>query len=940
MDEQPESLNRQPVRVEGDADGERILVIDDDLQVLALISRFLRRSGYKVETIGDGGLAIERLRHEATLEEDGLALVLSDLKMPGMDGLRILDEVKEYCPDAVFVLITGYATTDSAVAALRQGVYDYLTKPLDLDDLLSTVQRALEHRALVMQNKRLIEFLREKNVVLEFLHREEQRKSEQLRQVNAIARQITPILDVETLLTTVLELIVPSFDFVAPSFGVIEGEELCFRGGRLDGRRMPVQESVFWRLTDGGGQPFVRLYPGLAGGEDDADMEIGSHTALDANVPAPYDLIFPLNKAAQSGERTVGFWVADWDEAAEFREENLPYLESLAAQTVVVLENARLYAVAKQVDELAFLNEVGRAANESLDLKKTIRAVLSCVQRAFDAGLVEIALLDRRQEVEQAYSLVDGVFHSNEYPLLGNEFVRCVNEQPVVREQPVVDEQSVVDERVSQAGPRPQRSLLGVPLRFGERSIGVMGMASVAPAAYNMEHGRLMQIAGGQVATAIQNARLFQEVESAQHVVLQSRNTLRTLVDGILEGIYIVNRSNIILAINRMQAGLAGKSFTELVGHPAELAFPSSERSIELIRETFRTGKPMSCTERQRIELAPELVQQAGSLVPRWTEWEIHTYPITSSDAYPEDADGLAMAHAYPVLRSSGGNGGRQADASQVCDTQDCDAQGSEPAAADPLQVERVVVVVRDVTDQRLLEASLVQSEKMAAIGTLAAGFAHEINNPMTVISANAQILSEEIPGRHPYYGSIELIDRASQRASRIVRNLLDFSRSEEFEFVPTDLNLSLKEAVSLVETQLRKANVQLVCELESDLPPVWASPDHLHVMWLNLLLNARDAIEETRDEGTIQVTSHRRDDQIIVRIADTGVGMSDDLLKHLFEPFFTTKGPGKGTGLGLFTCYRTLIRHGGEIRVDSLEGEGTVFRVALPIRREPALEA
>jgi len=586
------------------------------------------------------------------------------------------------------------------------------------------------------------------------------------------------------------------------------------------------------------------------------------------------------------------------------------------------------------VDELAFLNEVGRAANESLDLEKTIHAVLACVQQAFGAGLVEIVLLGRGQEVERAYSLIDGVFRSNEHPLLGSEFVRCVSDQLVVREQPVVDEQSAVDECVTRDRSLPQRSLLGVPLRFGERSIGVMGMASVAPAAFNMEHGRLVQIAGGQVATAIQNARLFQEVESAQYVVLQSRNTLRTLVDGILEGIYIVDRSNVILAINRMQAGLAGKSFTELVGHPAELAFPSSERSMELIRETFRTGKPMSCTERQRIELAPEPVQQAGSLVPRWTEWEIHTYPITSSDAYPETADGLTIAHAYPVLRSLGGNGGRQAYTSQACD-----ARAPKPVAADPLHVERVVVVVRDVTDQRLLEASLVQSEKMAAIGTLAAGFAHEINNPMTVISANAQILSEEIPGRHPYYGSIELIDRASQRASRIVRNLLDFSRSEEFEFVPTDLNLSLKEAVSLVETQLRKANVQLVCELEPDLPPVWASPDHLHVVWLNLLLNARDAIEETKDEGTIQVTSHRRDDQIIVRIADTGVGMSSEMLKHLFEPFFTTKGPGKGTGLGLFTCYRTLVRHGGEIRVDSLEGEGTVFRIALPIRREPAWE-
>jgi len=337
-----EPADRQPELVEGNIEGERILVIDDDPQVLALISRFLRRSGYKVETIGDGGMAIERLRHEASLDEDGLALVLSDLKMPGIDGLRILDEVKEYCPDAVFVLITGYATIDSAVAALRQGVYDYLTKPLDLDDLHSTVQRALEHRALVMQNKRLIEFLREKNVVLEFLHREEQRKSEQLRQVNAIARQITPILDVEMLVATVLDLIVPAFDFVAPSFGLIEGEELCFRGGRLDGWREPAHESVFWRLTGSGSQPFVRLYPGLVGAEDDADMDLDSRGMLEVDVPAPYDLIFPLNKAAQNGERTVGFWVADWDEAAEFREENLPYLESLAAQTVVVLENARL----------------------------------------------------------------------------------------------------------------------------------------------------------------------------------------------------------------------------------------------------------------------------------------------------------------------------------------------------------------------------------------------------------------------------------------------------------------------------------------------------------------------------------------------------------------------------------------------------------------------
>jgi signal transduction histidine kinase len=439
----------------------------------------------------------------------------------------------------------------------------------------------------------------------------------------------------------------------------------------------------------------------------------------------------------------------------------------------------------------------------------------------------------------------------------------------------------------------------------------------------------LLQIAGAQMATLIQNARLFQEVESARKVVLQSRDTLRTLVDGILEGIYIVNRASVILAINRTQAGWAGKGFPELVGGPAELAFPSSKRSLDLIHETFRTGEPMSCAERQRVDSDEESGQRLWGGAHRWTEWEIHTYPVMRSETHDRPGDERVNPLSARARRLSAGNGGARLNRFEP----------SSPDTGDGQQVERVVVVVRNVTEERVLEASLVQSEKMAAIGTLAAGFAHEINNPMTVISANAQILSEDIPAKHPYHGSVELIDRASKRASRIVRNLLDFSRSEGFEPVPTDVNLSLNEAVTLVDTQLRKANVQIVCGFESGLPPIWASPDHLHVVWLNLLLNARDAIEEKGEAGTIQVTSHRRDDRIVVRIADTGVGISAEMLKHVYEPFFTTKGPGRGTGLGLFTCYRTLERHGGDIRVDSREGEGTVFRISLPILREPVPE-
>jgi PAS domain S-box-containing protein len=390
-----------------------------------------------------------------------------------------------------------------------------------------------------------------------------------------------------------------------------------------------------------------------------------------------------------------------------------------------------------------------------------------------------------------------------------------------------------------------------------------------------------LQIVGTQVSTAIQNAQLFAQVESGRQTILQSRNTLQALFDGILEGIYIVDQDNKVLAINRTQARWAGREVKKLVGQSARLAFPASRRSIELVEETQRTGEPASCTERQRDEKG------------RWIEWEIQTYPVTGAD--------------------------------------DENDRGREPPSVD-----QVVVVVEDVTERRWLESTLARSEKLASIGRLAAGLAHEINNPMTVISANAQILREDIPATDPYYGSVRLIDRASERASRIVRNLLDFSRAEQFEFVQTDLNLSLEDAVSRVEPQARRANIKISLQPGSDLPLVWASPDHLHVVWLNLLINARDAVEETGREGWIRVSSFRRDDHVVVQVSDNGVGIPADEIDRIYDPFFTTKPPGKGTGLGLFTCYRTVQRHGGEISVDSQVGVGTSFDVALPIGERP----
>jgi PAS domain S-box-containing protein len=615
---------------------------------------------------------------------------------------------------------------------------------------------------------------------------------------------------------------------------------------------MRLQESACWKLTDSGRQTYLRT---------------------PARKGAP-ELVYPL----RAGERVIGFWVAEWESSEQRGEQSLPYLEALAAQTVAAVENARLYALARRADELAFLNEVALVANQSLDLDQTIHSVLLCVRATFNASLVEICLWDEALQVESVYTLARGTFQRDRGSSLGDAFCSRIREDSVV----ICGPEEGPDPLCLSTDGQPMRSLLGVGLHFGPRQIGCLGVASAQVDAFGKEDARLLQVVGGQVSTAIQNARLFDEIRSSREMVLQSRNTLQALFDGILDGIYVVDRQDKILAINRTQAGWAGHMIDELVGSSAALAFPSSALSSQLIARTFKDGQPAATTERQ--------TRPDGD----YTEWEIQTYPVAGS--------------------GEGVDGGRSVD--------------------------RVVVVVRDVTAQHMLEASLARSEKLAAVGRLAAGIAHEINNPMTVISANAQILCEELALDHPYYRSAEMINRASERATKIVRNLLDFSRAEHFEFMETDLNRSLDEAVSLAEVEIHRTNIAVSLDLAPDLPPVWASPDHLQIVWLNMLLNARDAIEEAKHDGKIQITSALRDGGFVVQVSDNGIGIPEKELNRIYDPFFTTKPPGKGTGLGLFTCYRTIHRHGGEIHVSSQLGVGTTFEILLPLEHKFSNEA
>ena len=233
----------------------------------------------------------------------------------------------------------------------------------------------------------------------------------------------------------------------------------------------------------------------------------------------------------------------------------------------------------------------------------------------------------------------------------------------------------------------------------------------------------------------------------------------------------------------------------------------------------------------------------------------------------------------------------------------------------------------------------LARTARLGTLGELAAGVAHEINNPLTAINANAQMLKMVMPVEDENFESVDLIVRAGERAAKVVRGLLDFARQEQYSFTQGDLNESIQEALDLVNYQLQSAKIQVTRDIESSLPPMVASWEHLKSVWLNLLLNSRDALLHTNDDRQLDVTARLvRDGQAVqVLFRDNGKGMSTAETLHIFEPFYTTKGPGQGTGLGLATCHRIVEQHGGEITVASVVGEGTTFFITLPLQRPDA---
>jgi two-component system NtrC family sensor kinase len=526
--------------------------------------------------------------------------------------------------------------------------------------------------------------------------------------------------------------------------------------------------------------------------------------------------------------------------------------------------------------ELASLHMIATILSSDLETDDVQKAMVAGVRQILDCEFGCLILVEDGQTTFERKVLGEGPewIRKETRPLEGSALAECLHYTRPTRWNDPAENPRLAAEAEGILG-TPPGSFLCAPLRSGDEPIGLLAMFNKLGGPFTPYDLELISLLATSMADAVYNKRLIQQMKlvnldlkANREELLNSRNTLRALFDNLPASFYIVDLAYALRAINRSRARRAASRPNLLVGRCCyEALFGRISPCPECrVAETFRNARSVTRSLR--------LAESGGET----KEWEISTYPI---------------------LDESGA-------------------------------VVQVVLFEEDVTERRHLEANLAQSEKLAAVGQLAAGVAHEINNPLTAVIANAQLMQRSLSPDSEMQEAVELILIAGSRAAQVVRNLLDFARKEQYRFDRTDVNETIRRTLELVQHEVVSRSIDLKFDPDPDLPRIMASSDHLQGVWLNLLLNAFDALSGM--PGEIWVTTRRQENEVQVVIEDTGKGIPPEILPRIFEPFFTTKLPGQGTGLGLSVCHQIIKQHNGQIHVESEVGHGTRFIITLPV--------
>jgi two-component system NtrC family sensor kinase len=698
-------------------------------------------------------------------------------------------------------------------------------------------------------------------------------RSRELGMYNALSETLSKHLDLEEMITNVLETLVQGMRIDAAWLYIIDDQS-----GKLSlWNYRGVDERIFTAARSL--EPYECFIGKVLSSEKALLVKNAPEdprvTHIDIVEPGFHSLAgIPLTvtTVAEQKVKVVGVLGVASKAPNRFTSLDMQFLGTVGNQLGVAIENSRLIASLRdKMRQIELINEISSVVNSSLSIGHIFRLVVSEIKKTIHFDRASINLLDEDRNVLKIFALdtkrrtrlTKGVTAPIEGTSAGWVATR---QRPWINYDLQNDTPFELDSLLMNEG---IRSTISIPL-FKDRPLGALNFDSLQPDAYADKDLEILLPVAKHLSIALENALLFEEISK------EKREWERTF-DAITDMVWIEDRKGRVLRVN--------KAIIEKSGRPElALVHKSSTDMFKALRIRYVKDPATGHPEGKRA-FYKELTGLEGSAYHFWT---------------------------YPLVDSDGKTYG-------------------------------VVNYLRDVTEQKHLEQQLLRSEKLASLGTLVAGIAHEINNPLGIIAGYAEALMDRAkePGLaklkefedFPEY--LSTINSEIFRCKNILKTLLDFARPSTGTLREIDINELIKEVILLVEHSAKKQQHIIALNLNRDVPKLIAEPGALRQLFINIIMNSLYFMDT---EGRIvistsHITGHDGKGYILIDLADNGKGIDKSMIDKIFDPFFTSKPVGEGTGLGLSICHRIVSEHKGTIDVENNKQGGTTFHIKLPVR-------
>lgn len=694
------------------------------------------------------------------------------------------------------------------------------------------------------------------------LYLKETNKTRRLSVINQIGLKITSILDIEKVLEEVISLLYSELNYYAVNIGLVQKDRFIIKAGyagsnaefSLHDDTLSLKEKSILSWVAENNQPLMVRDVS----SDPRYYYINGLKETRTELAVPIEL----------QGKVLGVLDVQSNEIDAFDDEDIQFLQSIANEAAIALENARLYANSeKKIQELLVLNDIGRVVNSTLDLDQLLEHIYQQLTSVIKTDSYYVALYNEKEKNLSFEILIDEQKHFPKITVpLGNGTVSYVihTKKPLIIKDFEADLKTLTIKIEIIGSQKSSNSWMGVPMMSGDKVLGVLAVASYEKNAFTEEELQFLINITNQASIAVVNAQLFNQV-------LRGKQEWEQTFDSITDLICLIDPEYKIIRANKILAQKFEIQPEEIVG--------------KYCYQLFHPGADKPCSE----------------CAHRQARESKRPYTLEIKSKAEEE---IFLCSAFPRFGPKG------------------EFIGS-------------VYVIRDITEQKRLREQLVQTEKMAAVGQLVSGVAHELNNPLAGVMGYSQLLLMQNDLDDKTQSYLNKICKESDRAKNIVNNLLTFARKHKPEKKYLDINTILEQTIELRAYDLKVSNILVKRKFDPQLTKTMADFNQLQQVFINIINNAQQAILDSKGKGEIRITTERCGEMIRVIFEDTGPGIPKEILNKIFEPFFTTKGVGRGTGLGLSISYGIIQQHGGRIYARSTPGQGATFIIELPILQE-----